>query len=365
MAGQSLRLGGHARLVWVIAVKDVIEALTNRTILAIAFGTLMTVLIGQAFPLILQLSGTRMIAIYEADGAAITDSLRSMEGVRVIPARTPEMVLEIVREAAGPMLGIVLPAGTPEAASAGDFVVEGYLPSWIGPAEARGMVSFFEQRLADGFGGPVSIHTDGNRVAPTAESGGRPGMAAIVVVTVVVCLGMFLIPYLLTEEREQHTIDVLLVSPASTAHIVTGKMAAGVLLGGVAGAIALAVNARLVIHWPLAILAVACGVVFMASLGLLMGSLFESMSSMSPVVLVLVLLLLMPLVFAANILDKWPEIIRQVIDWVPSVSMGHVLRMSLTPEIDAGIVAGRLGSIVALSAVLLALTAMRVRASDR
>lgn len=365
MAEQPRRLAGHAQLVLVIAAKDITEAVTNTTILAIVIGTFMTLLIGQALPLILQLRGIHVIAVYEEDDAGITASLRSMEGVRVLPARSPEMVVEMVREASSPMLGVIIPADVFDNTTAGELSLEGYLPAWTGRADASALVSFFEQKLEESCGLPVSIHTIGNMVAPAAESGGRPGMATISIVMVVVCIGLFLIPYLLTEERELHTMDALMVSPASTAHIVIGKVVAGISLGAVAGAIALGVNAQMMIHWPLAILSVACGVLFMAALGLLMGSLFESMSSMGLVVGMLIILLLMPLVFASNMPAQWPAFIRQAIDWMPSVSMGRVLRMSMTPAVDAGSAVGRLGSLVALAAVLLVLTAARVRASDR
>jgi ABC-2 type transport system permease protein len=365
MLKRSLRFADHIRLALVIAGKDLVEAVTNRTILAIAFGTLMTLLIGQAFPLLLRLGGVHTIALYEEDGARVTSILRDMEDVRLMAARTPEAVVELVREASSPMLGVVLPADAADGSAPGTRVLEGYLPSWLGEAEAASLVSTFERVLADSLSQPVRVHTEGNRVAPTMESGGSPGMATLVIVTVVVCFGVFLIPYLLTEERELHTLDALLVSPASMADIVIGKALAGVLLAAVAAGIALAINARLIMHWPLAILAAGCGVLFMAALGLLMSSLFESMANMTPLVLVLVVALLAPLIFAANLPEEWPAFIRAVIDWMPSVSVARVLKMAMTPATEFGLVAGRLASVILLAVFEFVLTTVRLRTSDR
>ena len=52
-------------------------------------------------------------------------------------------------------------------------------------------------------------------------------MIATVLVIVLATIGGFMVPYLILEEKQTHTMEVLLVSPASVSQIGTGKALAG------------------------------------------------------------------------------------------------------------------------------------------
>ena len=83
-------------------------------------------------------------------------------------------------------------------------------------------------------------------------------------------------PLLLVEEKEKRTLDFLLTSPASLTEIIAGKALTGVVYSVLFAGILLAVNYKLVGNWPLTLLTILVGILFVVAVGLFMGALFEN-----------------------------------------------------------------------------------------
>ncbi len=179
-------------------------------------------------------------------------------------------------------MGLVIPAGFDQAVERGEPIqLKGYFVHWMRPTEADEMRAFFEDKLTELVGQSVRIHTDGNAAYPQPASGGHPFMVAMNLVLAIVTICGAVVPYLMIEEKETHTVDALLVSPASIGQVVTGKALAGAFFGLTAAGVALAFNPRLVVHWEVAALTALCGTAFAVSLGLLLGSLFDNPQTMN------------------------------------------------------------------------------------
>jgi ABC-type Na+ efflux pump permease subunit len=95
---------------------------------------------------------------------------------------------------------------------------------------------------------------------PDSDGLGIPAGFGLVFVTIMI--GVILVPHLMLEEKQNRTLEVLAVSPASAGQIVTAKALAGLFYCYLGGIIALLVNRMLVVHWGLAILTVLLGSLF-------------------------------------------------------------------------------------------------------
>ena len=67
-------------------------------------------------------------------------------------------------------------------------------------------------------------------------------MISLSLAVVIITIGIILVPFLMIEEKENHTIEALMVSPAIYSQIVIGKAIAGTFYCLVAAAIVLLVN---------------------------------------------------------------------------------------------------------------------------
>jgi ABC-type Na+ efflux pump permease subunit len=72
-------------------------------------------------------------------------------------------------------------------------------------------------------------------------------------------------------EKQGRTLDVILVSPAGESHVVIAKALTGMVYCLIGGAVAMAVNHNIIVHWWLAILGVVCFSVFAVAVGLALG----------------------------------------------------------------------------------------------
>jgi len=128
----------------------------------------------------------------------------------------------------GALLGLSLPASLEQQLAAGQPIkLEGLLAHWVSAEDAEELRAVFERKLGEIAGRPVQIALAEQRVYPTAESGGQTGLSAWSLIAVMLVMGGTLTPLLLLEERQMHTLEALLLSPATAGQVVAGKALAG------------------------------------------------------------------------------------------------------------------------------------------
>ncbi len=89
-------------------------------------------------------------------------------------------------------------------------------------------------------------------------------------------VGTTLVPGLLAEEKEKKTLRMLMVSPASFADVVAGKLLVGLIYQLVLAIIAVGITGGFVGQVPLVLFFLLLGSFFGVSLGLLVGSIFQT-----------------------------------------------------------------------------------------
>ena len=357
------------RIVWAIAAKDIADAIKNKMILSIVIGMAMLMLSTQAFPFLIRLSAKPRLIVYDAGDSSGGDSeilnkLREDGRYGLIEVDSMAELQEALISVNADVLGLIVPAGIdPVLTSGGEPELDGYVV-WSRRSAADELRSDLEATLRELLGQPVKVNVAGHIVYPPPEGGGSAGMVAIVLVLILTITGGFLVPYLMLEEKQTHTLDALLVSPASTVHIVAGKALAGLAYCLVAAAVVLAFHGSMVVRWEMAIVATVCGAVLTVGLGLLLGSLFESAQQAGLLMGVPALVLILPVVLAA-VGTSLPDPLAELLSWTPTVALGKAYLVSVSGAATLAGALGNLAIVLAWAVPIYGVVVWLVRRSDR
>jgi ABC-2 type transport system permease protein len=317
------------RIVWAIAAKDVVDGFKNRTTLSLMLATAITMLSAQALPLLLNLSGIWTVVVYDAGDSRVPSALRESSEVRLMEARSNQELLDLLVDVSGKVLAVVVPADFEQVVTAGEQPeLEGYV-TWADRASADQLASKLEGQLQGALAETVHVRVEGNVVHPPPEGTAQLGMVAAGMVLVLAVIGSLLVPHLMLEERQAHTLEVLLISPASTSEVVAGKAWAGLVYSLAGMGVVLAFNRLLVAHWGIALLATLCGSVLFIAMGLGLGSFFESPQQMGLWVAVPFIVLVLP-VMALVVPWGLPEPVATLLPWIPSVALGRAYLLSFS-----------------------------------
>ena len=190
-------------------------------------------------------------------------------------------------------------------------------------------------------------------------------MFVLMVTIIILTMGLALAPLLFVEERQAHTLEVLLVSPARITEVIGGKAIAGVFYCLLAALVIFFLNRLLVVHWGVAILAVVLGSAFAVAVGLLVG-----MGSDNPTTVslwgTLLLLVFFGLAFLYAVPNlNWSPFFETLVVYLPTVAMVEMLGIALAGEFSPGQL--WVNAAALLTAVLIAIGLMgwRLRLTER
>lgn len=355
----------HLRLVGALAGKDIVDALKNKTTLTTIIISLFMVLVYRALPGLTSDSDTLRVMLYAESESAIVTELERSPALALYPFDSRAELMKVFPDAESVELAIVIPDSAVARQQAGEPVtIEGYLMYWVSPDQRAEIKALVEEELAGQLGQPVTLDLAGHDVFFDAGIPSLVFSPTIALLFVAVMIGISLIPNLMVEERQTKTLDALMVSPASAAHLVAGKSLAGLFYGLVGSAIVLFVFRHLVVRWDLAILAAGLATLFMVAIGLLLGSIVKVRAQLQLVAWFIVLPLLMP-VFLVQMEGLVPAGAIAVMKWIPSVLVADIFRLSLTPNATLSHYGLPAFIILAATLALLALVAWVVRRMDR
>jgi ABC-2 type transport system permease protein len=366
MAPTKGSLMDNLRIIGAIAGKDIVDAVKNKTTISIIFGVVLLMLSSQALPLLLKLQSTHRAVFFDPGGSALLTDLKKSREFSLRQVDSLEVLKTAIREDSDILLGLVIPQNFDEQAEIETIVeLEGYIIHWIPGEDLESAVSFFEEQLSNVSGTEIQISTDENLLYPMPTSDGYPFMVAMSVVLAVLSIGTLLTPYLITEEKEKHTMDLLRVSPASNPQVVIGKAITGTFYVLTAGAVVFAINQSLIVQWGLAIFILIIGALFTVSLGMLMGTIFDNPTNMN-VWLGLVIIVLMVPVFVSHTMGaSLPGALETIIQNFPTAAMTRLVRFSFSSASLTNSTWTDFGLLVVPALVLLALVIWQVKRMDR
>jgi ABC-2 type transport system permease protein len=226
------------------------------------------------------------------------------------------------------VLGLVIPSGFEQMLESGTGgELQGYV-TWSRRSAADKLAAEMEQYLETLLQQPMRVETEGNLVYSPPDGSGSQGMIATVFSLILVTTGGFLVPYLIFEEKQTHTMDALLVSPAGASDITIGKALAGMVYCLVAMAVVLAFNYSNVVGWGIVTLAVLAGALLAVGVGLLMGSSFETAQQVGAWSIIPIVLLMAPIMLAT--LGNLPPAIESLLPLMPTVALAKLFLLSFS-----------------------------------
>lgn len=353
----------HLRLVWTLAAKDIVDALKTKTTMTTIIISLLMVLFYRYFPQLAYGSDTLNVLLYAESEPALVTALERSPVMAVYTYDSRQRMMDIFAGAETVELALVIPAtGLQE--SDGAITVEGHVMYWVSPAQRAELKALVEGDLSEQLGRPVTLNLTGNDVYFDADTFFFVFSSTIALLFVTVMIGISLIPNLMVEEKQTKTLDALLVSPVSAAHVVAGKAIAGLFYGLLGSAVVLIVFGYLIVQWDLAILAAVLGTLFMVSIGLLLGSIVKVRAQVQLVAWFVIIPLLIPIILVA-LEGLVPEGAIAVMNWIPTVLIAQVFRLSLTPNATFAHYGAALVVIVVSTLALLAWVVWVLRRRDR
>jgi len=352
------------RIIWAIARKDLVDAIRDKTIQGVMLGILTMMLTGRALPMISRLSETKTLIVYDQGKSRTILQLRKVDGVQLGRVSSQAEMDEALGTAHEAFLGLVLPADFDQAVAEGRVPdLDAYAVHWATQAEVKELQAFSERVLSEITGQTITVRVAAGRVYPPPDGEGFSTMATGVVVLTTLTVGIFLLPYLIGDERQTQTMNALLVSPATIGQIVTGKAIAGSIYCLLVATIAVAFNAKLFVHWWVVMATIACGTLFAVGVGLLLGTLFDLPQQMNAVAGLLLAVLLVPPFVVGRL--AVPPLVDTLLAYVPSAALNAALAMSLARTVPLGALGLKLGSVLALCVGIYAITIWQIRRSDR
>jgi ABC-2 type transport system permease protein len=353
------------RITWAIVAKDILEALKNKNTVAIVLISLLMPVFYYYMPILETRGDPPRVRVYDAGESVLVALMENSDAVDVRTYPSEDKMINALRNNDIPVLGLVIPPDFDRALErTGESQLKGYVLGWVDNADALELQGIIEDEIAGLIGQPVPILMEGDSVGLEPKSRGIGTTAAIATVVVIVMIGLTMIPHLMLEEKKTHTMDVLLVSPASAGNLVAGKAIVGLFYCLLGAGIALVVFQFVVIHWWLAILAVVFGALLVISLGLWLGTIIESRAQLTLWAWVFILPLLLP-VFLSLMLGLLPDTLIQVLQLLPSVVLLNLLRTSYSAAIPLGNTLLMLAWLAAWAVAGLLLVTWLVRRQDR
>ncbi len=307
------------------------------------------------------------VLVYDPGESRLTAELENSDQYQVRRTRSLAEVEQVIGSTGfglGVEFGLAVPDDFDQVLEdGGQPELDGYV-AWANRMKASQLKTDFEEQIEELVGQPVRINVEENIVYPPSDSGLWLLMVTITPVTVILMMGIQLVPALLFEEKQTKTMSALLVSPASIGQVVVGKALAGLFYVMVSAGVVFAINWAGVVHWEVVLLFVLGIGVFGVGVGLVLGSFFERQQDVVGLTMLLLVVFIGALFVNMLGLDI-PAVVQAMLPWVPSVALAEIIRfvfLESTPWVQ---VWTNLGSVLVISLLLYGVVVWKVRRSDR
>ena len=328
---EKMKFGESLRIIWAIAAKDIVDGLKNKSILSSILTVLFWIVLYKGLPILTAGSSPPQLALYDAGESQLIAQLENSADVWLRQTASQESLERYLGSENVVVLGLTLPPDFDQiTATSAEINLSGYVDHWASDAAIVKTQTHFENLFTTLLGKPVHITIQHDKVF-TQPDGGQAFFVSLSVVVLLFIFGLSIAPTLMLEERETHTMDALLVSPASNNQVIMGKSLAGLTYCIVGMALILAFNAALVVHWSVILAAVILGALFLILLGLFVGTVIKTKQHLG----LWTMGLAQPLVVAVALLPLYgilPGWLLTIFNGIPTVALGKVVRISLLAE---------------------------------
>lgn len=289
----------NLRVVAAIARKDIVDAIKNRYLLvALVTPLFVAILFRVLLPGINSLSNLTIVVHDPGDSSFISE-LSASPQIDLVKAGSAEGVASEVENSKA-IGGLAIPSTFDADVAAGK---QPELTAYVNNKKSAIQQGVFKQLLEQKVLGLVKpIPAKLTWVDVAKEAGAQPEagfnlnhmLFPLLLLITFGMIGALVVPLLLVEEKEKRTLDFLLTSPASLTEIVAGKALTGVVYSLLIAGVLLAINQKLVGNWPLTLLTLLSGLLFVVAIGLFMGSLFQNTMQVNTWASLVLMVLLAP-----------------------------------------------------------------------
>lgn len=222
--------------------------------------------------------------------------------------------------------GAVIPTDFDETiASGGEPVIDGYI-LWRYRGQVAELETLYTEKFSELLGQSVQVAIGQNIYIPSPDIGAT--MVNNNILFVILFTAISLVPVLMVEEKLTRTMDALMVSPASIWQVVFGKALAGMFYVGLIGGLFFALHWIYITNWALALLAFLLCTTFCIGLGLAVGSLVRTPQQLAIWLPVLVIILIVPSVFAGFI-NLAPGL-KVIFSLLPSTALVNIFQFAMS-----------------------------------
>jgi hypothetical protein len=352
----------HLKIILAIALNDIAQAIKDRMILGVIIGILLLILPSQLLPIILQNENTPLAVISGREPTALANALTNLPDTNAFTVNNLPDLQDAIASRNGNIIGLVLTEDFSVKVTTKEHInIKAYLTHWTESDDAAMLINHFEDKIHVLTDSPVEITIVDDQVYPDEDTRGSQVMFILQLVNAILTTSLVLVPYLMMVEKETHTLDVLLVSPASLSDLVIGKSLVGVFYSAIAVIIVLLLNIKIVAHWPLLLLSVLSGITFAVIAGLFIGLSFENFQQATFTMSIVVMIAMAPAFIKLILTVSLPKVLDTIVTWLPSGQLASLLFMSLMQSVNLQSAMLGLSSIWIANFILFGLTISQIR----
>lgn len=326
-----------------IARKDLLDALRNARLLVVVLMPIgFSLLYGYLFrdtP-----SGLEVV-IYSAEPSALVEQLALVDSISLHVVDSEAALVETM-ERENAQLGVVLPPGfdlelqsglspqlsffSAEASSEQSIARQLVLATIEALSGRQPLVAIVEERFGEP-AAPDANQTENQGAAEFLIGLDLQGYFIVLWVMMGVSMnGALLVPTLIVEEKEQRTLDSILVTPASYREVVIGKLLVGLVYSLLSAMTILLLNGGLRGDLGLSLAFILLTSLAVSLIGLLVGGLVENMTTLNTWGGFIILPLMLPGILGALPLGEWSPWISVTMQTIPTYQLVRGLGASLS-----------------------------------
>ena len=314
-----------------ITRKDLVDAIRHRYLLTALVTPLFVAVL---FRVLLPGGDSNKIltmVVHDAAGSGLVAELRNTPQITVVEAASADTTATEVekRKAIG---GLVVPAGFDSDLAAGKqpelTVYLNNTKSILEQAAFRRLVGQAVRSFAKQPEPARMVWVDVDKEARDDFRAGTALDQMLLPLLLILTFGMtgaFVVPLLIVEEKEKRTLDFLLSSPASLKEIIAGKAVTGVVYTILIAGLLLVINRQSVQSWPLTMLTVLVGLLFVVGVGLVIGSVLKNTMQVNTWASLVLIVLLAPS-FPSLGMTGWFDTVMRLI---PTYYLTEALKLSM------------------------------------
>ncbi len=354
------------RIIWTIASKDIRLTIKNKLALSIMVGTAFMLASNAALPLLLRSRNTPGAIVYDQGRSTLLRALAASDDLRLGIVDSLEEMQKTVTSSPETLLGLVVPEDFDQQVGSAQVIeLEAFVVHWADTEIVSQRVAFFEEQLGQSTWGQVHIQVAEQPLYPSSQPEGQSVMTTLIFAIILFTMGIALVPLLFVEERQAHTLEVLLVSPARISEVVIGKALAGGFYCLLTAVVLFLFNYYLIVHWGVALLAVLLGAALAVAIGLLVGIISDSPTTAGMWgSLIIITVTALTLVGSLPGID-WSPFMDSIIDYLPTSALVEMIGFSLAGEIPLLQVWANVAALLTGVLIVLGLVGWRLRLTDR